>query len=111
VLSYFIYFLSIAFHHFLTTKKCVLIFDIIHKHTLFHPHKVEIEASITVTSITPTTPCTETTTTPHTEESCPLSRGGTGFDVQLSTKVSRVRDDIVIAEGTHDIWIPDYMHM
>jgi len=70
---------------------------------------VEIEASITVTSIQPTTANNKTSSSSSPSEE--LRGGNKGYDVQLATKVSRVRDDVVIAEGTHDIWIPDYMHM
>ena len=34
-----------------------------------------------------------------------------GYDVTLRTIVSRVRDDCIIAEGTHELWVPDYLHM
>jgi hypothetical protein len=34
-----------------------------------------------------------------------------GYQVNLKTQVSRVRDDAVIAEGKHSIWIPDYLRM
>jgi hypothetical protein len=34
-----------------------------------------------------------------------------GFEVCLRTEVTRVRDGAKIAEGTHTIWIPDYLHM
>lgn len=34
-----------------------------------------------------------------------------GYEVTLSTKVSRVRDEAVIAEGEHVVWIPDYLSM
>jgi len=34
-----------------------------------------------------------------------------GYQVNLKTKVARVRDDAIIADGTHSIWIPDYQHM
>jgi acyl dehydratase len=34
-----------------------------------------------------------------------------GHQVDLKTTVARVRDDVVIAEGEHSIWIPDYLHM
>jgi hypothetical protein len=34
-----------------------------------------------------------------------------GFEVCLRTEVTRVRDGAKIAEGTHSIWIPDYLHM
>jgi hypothetical protein len=34
-----------------------------------------------------------------------------GYQVDLSTHVTRVRDDTVLAEGTHSIWIPDYQRM
>jgi acyl dehydratase len=34
-----------------------------------------------------------------------------GFNIHLKTKVTRVRDDALIAEGTHDLWIPDYQNM
>jgi hypothetical protein len=34
-----------------------------------------------------------------------------GFEVCLRTEVTRVRDGAKIADGTHSIWIPDYLHM
>ena len=34
-----------------------------------------------------------------------------GYDVTLRTIVSRVRDDCIIAEGTLELWVPDYRHM
>ena len=34
-----------------------------------------------------------------------------GYDVVLRTVVTRVRDDCVIAEGTHELWVPDYLQM
>lgn len=34
-----------------------------------------------------------------------------GHQVDLKTTVARVRDDVVIAEGEHSVWIPDYLHM
>ena len=34
-----------------------------------------------------------------------------GYDVTLRTIVSRVRDDCIIAEGTHELWVPDYLRM
>jgi hypothetical protein len=34
-----------------------------------------------------------------------------GYDVVLRTIVSRVRDDSIIAEGSHELWVPDYLHM
>ena len=34
-----------------------------------------------------------------------------GYDVVLRTVVTRVRDDAVIAEGTHELWVPDYLRM
>lgn len=34
-----------------------------------------------------------------------------GYQVQLETRVARVRDKLVIAEGSHTIWIPDYLRM
>lgn len=33
-----------------------------------------------------------------------------GYAVTLKTEVSRLRDGAVIANGTHEIWIPDYLH-
>jgi acyl dehydratase len=36
---------------------------------------------------------------------------GYGFNIHLITKVTRVRDDAIIAEGTHDLWVPDYQNM
>ena len=34
-----------------------------------------------------------------------------GYQVDLSTQVSRVRDDMLIAEGAHSIWLPNYQKM
>jgi acyl dehydratase len=34
-----------------------------------------------------------------------------GHQVDLKTTVARVRDDVVIAEGEHSVWIPDYQNM
>jgi hypothetical protein len=34
-----------------------------------------------------------------------------GYEVSLKTQVTRVRDDALIAEGTQEIWIPDYLRM
>ncbi|CAB9522536.1 expressed unknown protein [Seminavis robusta] len=34
-----------------------------------------------------------------------------GHQVDLKTQVFRINDEIVIAEGTHSVWIPDYLHM
>jgi hypothetical protein len=34
-----------------------------------------------------------------------------GYLGDLKTTVARVRDDVVIAEGSHSIWIPDYQNM
>jgi hypothetical protein len=34
-----------------------------------------------------------------------------GYDVTLQTVVTRVRDDCIIAEGVHELWVPDYLHM
>jgi hypothetical protein len=34
-----------------------------------------------------------------------------GYDVVLRTVVSRVRDSCIIAEGTHELWVPDYLRM
>lgn len=34
-----------------------------------------------------------------------------GFKVNLQTTVTRVRDGLSIAEGSHSIWIPDYLRM
>jgi len=33
-----------------------------------------------------------------------------GYRVSLKTAITRVRDDAVIAEGTHELWIPDYLN-
>jgi hypothetical protein len=35
----------------------------------------------------------------------------TGHQVDISTQVVRVRDNLLIAKGAHSIWIPDYLHM
>lgn len=34
-----------------------------------------------------------------------------GYDVVLKTLVTRVRDDCVIAEGSHELWVPDFGRM
>ena len=34
-----------------------------------------------------------------------------GYDVVLRTVVARVRDNCIIAEGTHELWVPDYLRM
>ena len=34
-----------------------------------------------------------------------------GHQVNLRTGVFRINDEVLIAEGTHSIWIPDYLHM
>jgi hypothetical protein len=34
-----------------------------------------------------------------------------GYQVCLITEVTRVRDDALIAEGSHTVWIPDYQKM
>lgn len=34
-----------------------------------------------------------------------------GYEVQLTTQVMRMRDGAAIAEGTHAIWVPDYLRM
>lgn len=34
-----------------------------------------------------------------------------GYNVVLRTAVTRVRDDCIIAEGSHELWVPDYCHM
>jgi hypothetical protein len=34
-----------------------------------------------------------------------------GYNVVLRTVVTRVRDEAVIAEGTHELWVPDYLRM
>lgn len=34
-----------------------------------------------------------------------------GYKVHLKTTVTRNRDNLVIAEGSHSIWIPDYLRM
>jgi acyl dehydratase len=64
---------------------------------------VAVKASIEVVRVTQadtTQPSMSMTTTiPH------------GFNIHLKTKVTRVRDDALIAEGTHDLWIPDYQNM
>lgn len=33
----------------------------------------------------------------------------TGYEILLSTQVTRVMDDITIAEGHHTVWIPGYL--
>jgi len=34
-----------------------------------------------------------------------------GYQVRLQTQVLRVRDDAIISEGEHVLWIPDYVNM
>jgi len=33
----------------------------------------------------------------------------TGYEILLSTQVTRVQDDAIIAEGVHTVWIPGYL--
>ena len=33
-----------------------------------------------------------------------------GYAVTMKTEVSRLRDGALIAEGEHEIWVPDYRH-
>lgn len=33
----------------------------------------------------------------------------TGYEILLSTQVTRVQDDVTIAEGHHTVWIPGYL--
>jgi len=37
------------------------------------------------------------------------STENTGYEIMLSTQVTRVQDDITIAEGHHTVWIPGYL--
>jgi hypothetical protein len=62
---------------------------------------VPVRATIEVVHVTKAT----TTTTTHHNQS------HNGFHIHLKTKVTRVRDDAMIAEGTHDLWVPDYQNM
>eukprot|EP00535_Pseudo-nitzschia_heimii_P007101 CAMPEP_0197190786 /NCGR_PEP_ID=MMETSP1423-20130617/22261_1 /TAXON_ID=476441 /ORGANISM="Pseudo-nitzschia heimii, Strain UNC1101" /LENGTH=249 /DNA_ID=CAMNT_0042643243 /DNA_START=119 /DNA_END=868 /DNA_ORIENTATION=- len=32
-----------------------------------------------------------------------------GYEIMLSTRVTRAQDDVVIAEGAHTVWIPGYL--
>jgi acyl dehydratase len=32
-----------------------------------------------------------------------------GFEIDLKTQVVRVQDDALIADGTHKVWIPNYL--
>lgn len=60
---------------------------------------VEVQAKIVVADVVP---------------SAGEERGGErrqGYTVHLKTAVTRVRDDLVLAEGGHSIWIPDYLRM
>jgi len=34
-----------------------------------------------------------------------------GYDVTLKTVVTRVRDDAIISQGTHELFVPDYLQM
>ncbi|GKY98510.1 hypothetical protein MPSEU_000808100 [Mayamaea pseudoterrestris] len=45
------------------------------------------------------------------QESSDGAKREQGYQVILSTQVARVRDDTIIAEGTHSIWIIDYQKM
>lgn len=45
------------------------------------------------------------------EKSDNKCRAGGGYEVSLRTEARRVRDGAVIAEGTHSVWLPDYMQM
>jgi hypothetical protein len=47
----------------------------------------------------------------HHEDAYECTNCKNGFEVGLRTEVTRVRDGAKIAEGTHSIWIPDYLHM
>lgn len=64
---------------------------------------VPVTASITVETVT----TEEGAGTP----SCSKAAGEKGFDVVLNIQVTRVRDDAVIASGTQELWIPDYLRM
>jgi len=34
---------------------------------------------------------------------------GMGYEILLSTQVTRVQDEIIIAEGYHQVWVPGYL--
>jgi hypothetical protein len=47
----------------------------------------------------------------HVTKEATTNANNNGFHIHLKTKVTRVRDDAMIAEGTHDLWVPDYQNM
>ena len=76
-------------------------------HTMKHKRPlivgVEVCAKLEVTSVKEKAKEIASATNPSS------SRKDDGYEVQLETKVVRVRDDEVIACGTHTVWIPDYL--
>jgi len=81
-------------------------------HNSFHYFQVEVCARIEVVAVVDSSKA----------ESRNLSSGETpyrgeqhdrkkGYEVQFKTSVNYVRDDNIVAEGTHSVWIPDYLHM
>lgn len=79
---------------------------------------VSVVAQITVAQVSegpdPESTTAEGLETPRSENGrAPQQQqhAGKGYTVHLDTRVLRVRDDAVIAEGTHCIWIPDYLRM
>lgn len=44
------------------------------------------------------------------EQECDVYNRSQGYQINLSTKVLRLRDEAIIAEGSHSIWIPEIPH-
>lgn len=78
---------------------------------------VEINASIEVTDVIDNR-CGDGVQQPKEEERQRVKMSAVsaeelkyGYTVHLKTTVTRNRDNLVIAEGSHSIWIPDYLRM
>lgn len=52
-----------------------------------------------------------TITVPKTQDDHNDRQRQHGYQIELKTLVSRVQDDVSIAEGHTTVWIPDYLHM
>lgn len=65
---------------------------------------VEVVASIRVESVRKTKRDNGEATTDGQKGST-----NTGYEIQLSTQVTRAQDDVIIAEGVHTVWIPGYL--
>jgi len=63
----------------------------------------------TITTTTATTTTAASTTTAN--EQNDVRERKNGHQVNLRTEVFRMNDEAMIAEGSHSIWIPDYLHM